>query len=127
MSSIEYGAPFTPRPKKRRANSVLYFASTAVILLFVVVFVGPFLFRLDPTTVNLGQTFQGPSLAHPLGTDSAGRDLLARILVGGRASLLAPLISTVLATLLGTVVGVLAAWRGGWMRAVIQRLVETIF
>ncbi|MBD3222890.1 ABC transporter permease subunit [bacterium] len=60
----------------------------------------------DPSTLGpVGRTLEPPSLAHPLGTDTLGRDVLARVLHGGRASLLVGWVSTLLATVLGAAMG----------------------
>ena len=68
----------------------------------------------DPTAMGpVGQSLQAPSWGHPLGTDSLGRDVLQRVLHGGRMSLLVGWSTTLAATLLGTMVGLAAglAWR----------------
>lgn len=104
--------------------------SVAIVVLGVVVlavFAGPLVYPVSPTAVDLGAALQGPSPQHPLGTDGAGRDLLARVLAGGQPSLLAPLVATVFATVLGTVLGVWAAWHAGPSRVVIQRVFDAIF
>ena len=62
-----------------------------------------------------------PSAAHPLGTDELGRDVLARLLLGARVSLVVGIATAVVATALGTAAGLLAAWRGGWVDAVVSR------
>ena len=63
---------------------------------------------LDPEAQDLLARFAPPSAEHPLGTDELGRDLLARLLAGGRVSLAAGLATALLATALGTGIGLLA-------------------
>src|SRR5687768_10031747 len=60
---------------------------------------------IDGTTVDLLARLEGPSRTHPLGTDDLGRDLLARLLEGGRVSLAVGLAGALLAAALGTLVG----------------------
>ena len=72
--------------------------------------VGPWLWTLDPQLIDIRSRNQGPSLAHPLGTDQLGRDSLARLMAGGRVSLAVGLTAMVLALVLGTVVGLLAGY-----------------
>ena len=67
------------------------------------------------SATDLSQRFLAPSLAHPCGTDDLGRDVLRRLMEGGRISLLVGLFSAVAGTLLGTTVGVLAGMNGGWV------------
>ena len=81
----------------------------------------------DLTDVDLTSTFAPPSAGHPLGTDSNGRDILARLVWGSRTALLGPLIVTVVATTLGVPLAVAAAWRGGWFDSVISRVFDLLF
>src|SRR5438094_9620241 len=86
-------------------------ALLAVVLLLIIslasVFAGAFTPH-DPLAINLAQALQPPSATHLLGTDNLGRDVLARLLYGGRVSLAIVLIST-LAALVVVVRGVLVA------------------
>jgi len=84
----------------------------------------PSLLPLDPYRVDLESILAAPSAAHWLGTDETGRDLLARLLLGARATLGIGLAATVLAIALGTLVGALAGYRGGVTDAVLMRLVD---
>jgi peptide/nickel transport system permease protein len=75
----------------------------------------------DPNIVN---KFLVPSLAHPFGTDSLGRDLLARTLFGARTSLSMGLLVVVFAVILGTPLGALAGYFGDWVDEVIMRVTD---
>ncbi len=77
--------------------------------------------RGDP---NILEKFQPPSWAHILGTDYLGRDVLARILYGGRVSLSMGLLVVVLAVLIGTPLGALAGFYGGWWDNLIMRITD---
>ena len=77
--------------------------------------------RGDP---NILEKFQPPSWSHPLGTDYLGRDVLARILYGGRVSLGMGLLVVVLAVLIGTPLGALAGYYGGWWDNLIMRITD---
>ena len=68
---------------------------------------------MNPFEPDMAIRLQPPSAAHLLGTDALGRDLLSRMLYGGRSALLLSLVSTVLALGIGTLVGVLAGYFGG--------------
>ena len=79
-------------------------------LLVLAVLAGPFAHDVDPQHLDLGARNQGMSLAHPLGTDNLGRDLLAGLLSGGRVSLAVGFTAMLLSVVLGTAVGVLAGY-----------------
>ncbi|WP_315444085.1 ABC transporter permease [uncultured Selenomonas sp.] len=93
-----------------------YTGAAALIVLVCIVLSGifaPQLAPMNPFEPNMAIRLQGPTAAHLLGTDALGRDLLSRMLYGGRSALLLSLVSTVLALGIGTVVGVLAGYFGG--------------
>ena len=80
----------------------------AAIMLFVVV--GPWIWPLDATETAIRSRNQGPSLAHPMGTDQLGRDMMARMMAGGRISMAVGLTAMALSMVLGTLIGVLAGY-----------------
>jgi peptide/nickel transport system permease protein len=80
----------------------------------------------DPKAVDLFGRFAAPSLSHPLGTDELGRDLLLRLLYGGRVSLFVGLVGALAAALLGTVVGLVAGYLGGRLDALLMRLTDAV-
>ncbi|RUS59161.1 ABC transporter permease [Pseudorhodobacter sp. E13] len=71
---------------------------------------GPFFWDVDPKFINIRARELGPSLAHPLGTDQLGRDMLARVLAGGRITIAVGMTAMLLSLVLGTLVGVLAGY-----------------
>ncbi len=77
-----------------------------------------------PVRVRYGEPERNDTGRHLLGTDSLGRDLMARAVWGARISLAVGLISTVLLVFIGTVVGALAGYFGGWVDIVISRIIE---
>ena len=86
-----------------------------IFFIFIVaaVYLGPYLWTLDPTYIDIRARNQGPSLAHPFGADQLGRDILARMLQGGQVSISVGLTAMGLSLVLGTFIGVLA---GYWKR-----------
>jgi peptide/nickel transport system permease protein len=80
----------------------------------------------DAHTVDLYQRLGEPSLRHPLGTDELGRDLLLRLLDGGRVSLLVGLTAAFAAAGLGTAIGLVAGYRGGKLDAALMRLTDGV-
>lgn len=83
-----------------------------VIFAFIVlaVFIGPFIWTIDPTYIDIRARNSGPSLAHPFGADQLGRDTLARVLAGGRISLAVGMTAMALALLMGTFIGLMAGY-----------------
>ncbi|KFI33599.1 peptide ABC transporter [Haematobacter missouriensis] len=93
----------------RSHKGALIGAMVFLLIVFGVVF-GPYLWHADPTTIDIRARNQGPSLLHPLGTDQLGRDMLARMMSGGRVSVAVGLTAMVLSMILGTLVGVVAGY-----------------
>jgi peptide/nickel transport system permease protein len=80
----------------------------------------------DASTVDLYHRFAPPSLAHPLGTDEIGRDVLLRLLEGGQISLLVGIVAAVAAAVLGTAIGLVAGYRGGRLDSLLMRLTDGV-
>jgi peptide/nickel transport system permease protein len=80
----------------------------------------------DAEAVHLLTRFAGPSPAHPLGTDELGRDMLLRLLEGGRVSLAIGIAAAVAAAAIGTAVGLAAGYLGGWLDHVLMRFADGV-
>jgi len=87
---------------------------------------GPWLVGIDPARQQLERFLEHPSLAHPLGFDQLGRDMLARLAHGARLSLALAAVSVLSAAIPGTVLGLLAAWRGGWLERVLAAFADAV-
>ncbi len=81
-----------------------------LLLIILAVFIGPYLWPYDATFIDIRARNQGPSLAHPFGTDQLGRDTLARMMAGGQTSISVGLTAMLLALVLGSLIGVLAGF-----------------
>ena len=81
---------------------------------------------LDGERTDLFQRNQPPSLEHPLGTDEIGRDLLARLLQGGRVSLAVALVAAVASAVIGTAIGIVAGYYGGRFDALLMRFTDGV-
>lgn len=106
-------------------------ASAAIALLFAIVIpcVGAPLFapadpRAQPNPVELKN--QPPSASYPFGTDQASRDVLSRVLYGGRVSLAVAFIATLVSITLGTAYGAIAGFAGGVVEAVMMRILDAL-
>ena len=88
-------------------------AMVGLVLLTIIVFaayIGPSLYQLEPFDIDVPSANQGPSWDHPMGTDNLGRDVMARVLEGGRVSLSVGFTAMLFGLILGTAVGVLAGF-----------------
>jgi len=83
----------------------------------------PLLTGADPMALS-GATLRAPTLAHPMGTDDLGRDVFARVLYGGRISLLVGLFSALIAITIGTAVGMVSGYFAGRTDEILMRITE---
>jgi peptide/nickel transport system permease protein len=116
----------------RRAARHLIKRRTAIVALGVVVFfialavLAPLVSPYDPQTTSWAAVRKPPSLAHPFGTDEIGRDVLARIIWGARASLAAGLVSVSLALAVGVPVGLVSGYMGGFVDGLLMRMIDAM-
>jgi peptide/nickel transport system permease protein len=110
--------------RRRRGTSQVWAGGAVLGTLVVATLVVPWLGGLDPYAVDLAARLEPPGAAHLLGRDALGRDLLARLCVGGRISLAVATCAVSLALVLGVALGALAGWRGGWTDGVLSRLID---
>jgi len=97
---------------------VLAFVATAVF--------APLISPYDPLATDFLAVRKAPALAHLFGTDEIGRDVLARVIYGARASLLAGVVSVVIALGLGVPVGLVSGYAGGWVDGVLMRITDAM-
>ncbi len=106
----------------------LFWISSVLIIVFVVMAVAPQLFTSkDPNFADLARAREKPSSTGPFGFDQQGHDVYARTIYGARASILIGLLATMFTTLLGGLLGLLAGYIGGWLDAVLARIGEIFF
>ncbi len=132
MSTVTVGRSIVlPRTRRRlAASSVVYGVCWLIVAIavFLAIF-GGLLAPHDPNSSALEFQFVGPFQAkgYLLGFDSQGRDLLSRLMVGARTSMLGPALVVVMSMSLGTLISVLAAWRGGWVDSVLGTVMDILF
>ncbi|HBB89050.1 MAG TPA: peptide ABC transporter permease [Blastocatellia bacterium] len=123
-------------------NKLAVFGLIVVILITIGAIIGPWVIKTTtgytydyiPSDANLIRSlppftgFDGSfSWAHPMGTDNSGRDMLARVLLGGRISLMVGIISTIVSLLIGVAYGAVAGYFGGRVDTVMMRLVDVLY
>jgi peptide/nickel transport system permease protein len=107
-------------------NKLSFVALCAIMLLFVIVILAPWIAPLDPNEPDANAVLQRPGWAHVLGTDQYGRDELSRIIIASRVDLLVPFVSTFLALLIGSLIGALSGFRGGSVDQIVMRIVDAV-
>lgn len=110
--------------RRFRKHKLAMFSTVVLgIILFAVLF-GPFIWRVPINEIDFAAKLQGPSWAHPLGTDDLGQDVLARLLYGGRISLAVGLAAMLVACSLGVLIGAIAGMSRGSIDAVLMWLAD---
>ncbi len=129
MSVAQIAQGRVARPARRAAQRDWMFIVSLVLfgLVALAAIVGPWLAPYDPDQLYAGPVNGAASLDHLFGTDDVGRDILSRVLVGGGASVFAPIAIVILSTLSGASIALVAAWFGGVARGVIARVIDVIF
>jgi peptide/nickel transport system permease protein len=97
-----------------------------VVAMLLFCFVGPVLYHTNQVTTNITIADQPPSSAHLLGTDPVGYDVLGRLMKGGQSSLIVGFAVAVIGTLFGTLWGAVSGFLGGWVDAVMMRVVDAL-
>ena len=97
-----------------------------VVFAIVAALAGPFLWPDDPSAQELARRLEAPSLAHPLGLDELGRDILARLLQGARVSLLVGIAVVSVSSTVGMLFGSVAGYFGGRIDDVISRVIDIL-
>lgn len=115
-----------PRRRRIRTTPRALAALAYLGLVLLAVTLGPMLSPHDPLEMVPGQRFLPPSREHPAGTDLFGRDVLARVLVGGRLSLGIGAMAVLIATLPGIGLGLFAGYYGGWVDRLVGWLVNVM-
>ncbi|MGB8510519.1 MAG: ABC transporter permease [Pyrinomonadaceae bacterium] len=123
-------------------NKLAVFGLVVVAIIIVVSLIGPYVIQAatgytydsipqDSKLVKSFPPFQAPdgsfSWSHPMGTDNAGRDILARVLLGGRISLMVGIISTIVSLVIGISYGATAGYLGGKVDDVLMRVVDVLY
>jgi peptide/nickel transport system permease protein len=114
------------RAERRWSSFTLWLGVAIVALMVFVSFAAPLLGFHDPNKQNLAEALQAPSSAHPFGTDALGRDILTRVVYGGRIDLTFAFVTTVVPFALGVLLGSWAGYRGGWLDTCVNRLVDVV-
>ena len=107
--------------KNRIRMKLIVFAGLAAALLLITIF-AKYICPYDPYAQDLTQAMQPPSAAHLMGTDTYGRDMLSRVLIGAQTSISSTFALVTIITVFGTVVGIVCGYYGGIVDSVMMRI-----
>lgn len=115
-----------PRPPRTRGYAMVTIGLAMLIILLVIAAFGPLIapYSASATSPN---SLDGPSALHWLGTDSIGRDLLSRLIVGGRSTLLITFVAVAIALAAGLVLGLISGYVGGRVDLIVMRALDIVF
>jgi peptide/nickel transport system permease protein len=132
--SATTAAPMVAPVRRTRRRSALgsvgvvgWICLAVIVFAAVIAVIGPYIAPFDPTASDLSLSYVGPDGAHVLGYDAQGRDVLSRLLVGARSSMVGPLAVVLLSMFAGVVLAVTAAWRRGLTDAGISAGLDIAF
>jgi peptide/nickel transport system permease protein len=112
---------------RRLAANPGFLAGLGIVLFWAVCAIfGPWLVPQNPYADDLLNALAPPSAAHWFGTDQIGRDIFSRVIAGARPILSVAPAATLLATVCGTTLGLITGYAGGWVDAVLSRLIEVV-
>jgi peptide/nickel transport system permease protein len=114
--------------KKPGRAQILFLSGLAIILLMLVAAVfAPWISPQSPDLMSLKDGLQGPTLAHPLGLDENGSDVLAKLVYGARVSLGVAWSVILISGIAGLIIGSLAGYFGGWLEDLLMAVVDMVY
>jgi len=117
-------SPWSEAWRRFRKHKLAVVSAVLLGFLILAVLFGPLVWRVPINEIDFSVILQGPSLAHPLGTDDLGQDLLARMLYGGRISLAVGFTAMLVAVSVGILIGAIAGLAGGKTDAALMWLTD---
>ena len=112
--------------KKALSNPLALAGFIIIMLVLILSMLAPIIAPYDPNDIDVKAILLEPSMQHWMGTDGLGRDVLSRMLHGGRISLLVGLVAVGISTAIGILLGAIAGFYRGWVDTVIMRLVDVM-
>ncbi len=113
-------SPWAEAWRRFKRHRLAYWSLWVLAALVLAVVIGPFFYKVGINDIDFKARLAAPSAAHPMGTDDLGRDILARMLYGGRISLSVGLAAMLMAVSVGVVIGSIAGMSRGWVDAALM-------
>lgn len=110
--------------RRFRQHRLAMAAAIILISMFLISYLGPVVYTDSPRKIDFSQSLKSPSAEHWMGTDDLGRDMLARIMLGGRISLAVGIAAMAVAMSLGTIIGAMAGYWGGQVDNILMRITD---
>jgi oligopeptide transport system permease protein len=113
-----------------RSNRIAVVCGAVFVVVAAVCYLGPLVagaFGLDGTSIDPGLGATPPTAAHWFGTDTLGRDMLVRVMIGGRIAIAVAVVAAVIAVAIGVSYGAIAAYAGGRIDEVMMRIVDALY
>jgi glutathione transport system permease protein len=126
VNAVDIDSPLSAFWRRMRRKRVALCAGCAIAIFMMAALFAPWVAPYDPTTPDYDHVLSGPSFAHPAGTDVFGRDIMSRIIWGGRVSLTVGFVSVALGCLAGTTLGLVSGFAGGFLDSVIMRFCDVL-
>lgn len=132
-TAVDVRTPPPPKREMSREWRAFWRNPLAIAGLFLLGFLvlfcwlGPLVWTLNPQTFDLAHVASPPGAGHPLGTDSVGRDVLARLMLGGQVSLLVGFSSALVGVAVGSLYGLISGHFGGMVDTVMMRIIDITF
>ena len=126
MSGVVARSPASLAWRRFRGRPAAVGGFLVVVLFVVMALAAPWAAPYDPAATSWTAIRKAPSMAHWMGTDENGRDVLSRVMWGARASLLAGVVSVGIAAGVGVPVGLAAGFLGGWVDLIVGRIVDAM-
>jgi peptide/nickel transport system permease protein len=117
-------SPWQEAWRRFRRHRLALVSGIVLLLIVAAILIGPLLWRLPINEIDFGSKLEGPTWAHPFGTDDLGQDVLARLLYGGRISLAVGFAAMLVAITVGVLVGALAGMSSGYVDAILMWLAD---
>lgn len=120
-------SPFMDAWRRLRRHRMAVISMWLLVVIVIIAVLGPVLSPYPFDRQDLPQQLQAPSWQHPFGTDAVGRDLLTRVMRGGRISLAVGFVATLVSLLIGVTWGMSAGWQGGKTDEAMMRFVDLLY
>jgi len=115
------------RLSRRALHHATFALGAAITTLLVLTAAASFVWTpTDPLAMSIAARLEGPSAAHPFGTDQFGRDILARVIAGAHTSIAVGVIAVGIGAVVGVLIGILSGYVGGWLDEALMRLIDAI-
>jgi peptide/nickel transport system permease protein len=122
--NAQMSGPYLEFWRRFRTNGFASAGLIVIVVLFALSLFAPFITPYSPEALDAWHVLLPPSSSHFFGTDELGRDVLTRVIYGARVSLKVGFVAVGIAVAIGTVIGLLAGFYGGWIDALLMRVVD---